>query len=274
MKRSGLPVTFGYEPKPGVINVIHGQVARGLLNPSDFREYYIVGIRADFRPFPFGQFEVVQNKQTAGGRKIYMPHLPQPGLIPRDPARTGITNVCFSGRLQNSIDLESLKRDCKALGCEIVFRGYGEWHDMREVDVLLGIRSFDKNLYHSKPPTKLFNAWLAGIPFIGGYDSAYSQVGKPGEDYFRVSSYSELLEALKRLKNEPDLFQSMVQRGNGLAELYTAEKTVEEWTRFFGEEVNPSFQRWKEAGSNGGVRALVSGFHFSFARALKKIVKR
>ena len=247
LKMRGWPVSFSYEFQEGAVNIIHGQIARECLTASDLCRRFIVAIRADFRPFPFGQFEIVQNQQYAGRRRIYMPHLPQPGLIPRNRKRNRVVNVCFSGQIENSIDTVLLKRHLKKMGCRFVFREQGQWQDMYDIDVLLGIRSFSKNPYHSKPPTKLFNAWHAKIPFIGGYDSAYEQVGAPGCNYLRVSDYDGLIEAIVRLKEDSDLYEQLVREGVEAGRQYTSEKITAKWELFFKDAVKPCYYAW----SNG-----------------------
>jgi hypothetical protein len=256
MKMKGWPVSISYELEPNCINVVHGQVARRQLSASSFRKYFIVGIRADFRPFPYGQFEIVQNKHSEGKNCIYMPHFPQPGLLARASDRKGVVNVCFSGRMQNSgIDPDQFSTDLEAMGCHFVFKGEGQWQEMQDVDLLVGIRSLSKEPHHTKPPTKLFNAWLAGIPFIGGYDSAYEQVGIPGENYLRVASYEELLEAIKRLRDDVQLYCNMVDEGLCAGAGYGAEKTAERWESFFKEQVCPTYRLWKQ----GSMRARMKG---------------
>ncbi len=244
LKLRGIGVSISYEFETEAINVVHCQTARGLLKASDFRKYFIVGIRADFRPFPYGQFEIVQNRHSESARCIYIPLYPQPGLLERDPRRGEVVNVCFSGRPQNSIDYTKLKDDLKKIGCRFVFKGVGRWHEMFDVDILLGIRSLSKRPYHSKPATKLFNAWLAGIPFIGGYDSAFSQVGVPGENYIRVSSYEELINSIRDLVKNPALYKKLQQNGKVAGAGYTSERITDLWVELLEGKIFPAYQQW------------------------------
>ncbi len=247
LKMRGWPVSFSYELKEGAVNIIHGEVARWQLKASDINRYFIVGVRADFRPFPYGHYEIVQNKRYAGGRRIYMPLFSQPGLIARDPGRgEQVVNICIAGRLQNSIEFSRLQKDLQNIGCRFVFKGEGEWQDMCDVDVLLGIRSFSKRPYHSKPPTKLLNAWHAGIPFLGGYDSAYTQVGEPGKNYFQVSSYEELIGVVRLLQEDKSLYQMIVENGQSAAFAYTTGKITEMWEHFLETKVCPDFIKWRD----------------------------
>jgi hypothetical protein len=204
LRDRNLSVSFSYSLLPDAVNFIHGEVARYQLSATDLRRHYIVGIRADFRPFPFSNIEVVQNKLSVKGRAFYMPHFSQPGLLPRGAKRNVVENVCFSGQIENfDVDVQRFEHDLAKLGCRFVYRKVGEWQDMEDIDVLLGFRSLSRENYNTKPPTKLFNAWLAGIPFIGGFDSACEQVGTPGKDYIQVYTYEELIRMIARLNREP-----------------------------------------------------------------------
>lgn len=67
----------------------------------------------------------------------------------------------------------------------------------------LGLRGFGQNTYDTKPPTNLINAWLAGVPFVGGRDSAFTDIATPDEEYLVADSPAQLESALtKLLKNE------------------------------------------------------------------------
>jgi hypothetical protein len=262
MKKRGLPVSIGYSLESDAINIVHCQVARSLLKASDLRSVFIISIRADFRPFPYGQFEVVQNERYATGRRIYMPLFPQPGLIPRDENRDQVVNICYSGRMQNCIDADRLESDLSQIGCRFVFKSEGLWQDMSDVDVLLGIRTFSKEPHHSKPPTKLFNAWLSGIPFIGGYDSAYEQVGHPGVNYLRVSSYSELIDMIVRLKADSALYSRLVEAGKTVGERYTPDQITDMWLGFFQEKVALQYACWRNKSQRVRIASSIKSVQF------------
>ncbi|MEE9369571.1 MAG: glycosyltransferase [Pontiella sp.] len=264
LKMRGVNVSINYEPVDGAVNIIHGQIARSLLKPADFRRYFIIGIRADFRPFPYGQYEVVQNIKSEGGNCVYMPLYPQPGLIARSPEREGVSNICFSGRIQNTFDVEHLKKDLQGMECRFVFKGEGEWQDMSDVDVLLGIRSLSTNSYDSKPSTKLLNAWHAGIPFIGGYDSGFEHIGSPGINYLRVKTYDELIDAIRRLKEDRGLYQQLIDEGRKAGQAYTPERITDRWMEFLDGPVAESFANWSNKKSGFDIKRL--GLEIRFMR--------
>lgn len=260
----GLNASFDYALRPDAINFIHGEVARYQLTANQISTHFIVGIRADFRPFPYAHVEVVQNKLSESRTAFYMPHLPQPGLRPRDPARTEVANVCFCGQLENlGAKARRLERDMEKLGCRFVFKQVGEWQNMEDVDVLLGFRALSKNGFDTKPPTKLFNAWLAGIPFIGGYDSAYTQVGAPGENYIRVSNHKDLMHEIQRLKNDASYYRKFVDAGESASSSYTASQIAERWVAFLQDEVAPRFVGWQKGHQADRFRSKVKATAFT-----------
>lgn len=61
----------------------------------------------------------------------------------------------------------------RSLRLTLVDRGAEFWSDCSDVDVVLGLRSFGRVKFDTKPPTKLINTWLAVALFIRGRDPAY-----------------------------------------------------------------------------------------------------
>lgn len=280
LRMHGMNVTFGYELKRNAINFVHGQVARRQLSATDFRTHFIVGIRADFRPFSYGHFEIVQNMKTAGARRIYMPLFPQAGLIARDRNRRIVKNVCYVGQPENSISTGKLVLELERIGCRLITKGMSDWHDLSDVDVLLGIRSFTKKTYDNKPPTKMFNAWLSGIPFIGGGDSAYEQVGEPGLNYFKVSDMEELIDSIRVLKEDAQLYERVVEEGRIAGAHYGAEQIAESWKLFMEEQVAPAYRLWRKGSllsRLNGERGSISFFikeRFLISPGRRRFLKR
>jgi hypothetical protein len=118
---------------------------------------------------------------------------------------------------------------CRELNVEFVHKNKHNWNDFSDVDVVLGLRDFGKGRYEGKPPTKLINAWLAGVPFIGGLDSSYVQVGAPGYNYIQVESPNELRAAIEKLKTYPDLYENLVRRGTEASQAYVPDKVADHW---------------------------------------------
>ncbi|MEN7972431.1 MAG: glycosyltransferase [Verrucomicrobiota bacterium] len=124
------------------------------------------------------------------------------------------------------------------------FLDASEWHRLGSVDVLLGIRTFGQKKYNRKPPSKLINAWRAGIPFIGGADSAYTQVGTPGKDFLQVFSYDEMVDALIRLRRDPGLCEKIVEAGRKRAEDFTFDRVEQRWKSLLEVDIAHAYSQW------------------------------
>lgn len=57
---------------------------------------------------PQADCEIVQNQRQAARNRYWVPHWPPPGLIPRDPNRTGVQRVVFTGTPKNLAGGETL----------------------------------------------------------------------------------------------------------------------------------------------------------------------
>jgi hypothetical protein len=91
------------------------------------------------------------------------------------------------------------------------------------------------------------NAWQAGIPFVGGYDSAFSQIGVPGEDYLRAETPDAVVVAVTNLRDDNALYGQLVQNGARKAPLYNSDAIAERWERTLTEPVMQRFNRWRGA---------------------------
>ena len=104
-----------------------------------------------------------------------------------------------------------------------------DWPDFRQVDLLLAVRPEDRRLWTSKPASKLFNSWLAGVPALLGPEHAYRELRRSELDYLEVSSLAEAKAAVLRLLERPDLYQAMVENGRDRGAEFTAEATLSRW---------------------------------------------
>lgn len=223
------------------INVSHVKHLSGLQRPSGA---FVVGVRADYPPVRWCQWHIVQNQSQVAGRALWMPHWPQPGLIPRSGTRGDrVERVAYFGRHVNHYSRlwrrpsgwykvrDIAERTCSAFGLTLVERGPDSWNDYSDVDVALGLRAFGRARFNTKPPTKLVNAWLAGVPFIGGRDSAFSQIGEPNEEYLIADSPDALHVAVARLVEDKHCYASLRNAGIGIGLEFEASSVTQAWTR-------------------------------------------
>lgn len=222
----------------------------------------LVCIRADYGRNHPADLHVVQNafQQQLRGREIlenlfcpgpnyYIPQWPQPGLIPRDERRGDtFKNVVFLGALQNLAEFcksDQWVADLRAEGIEFrIVRERARWHDYSDVDAVLAIRPATGDNHYRKPPSKLTNAWLAGVPAVLGPDSAFQELRTDPLDYIEVTNRDEALAAILRLRDDPDLRQRMVHHGQLRSAEYTIQANFERWKRFFEDFAIPYYQEW------------------------------
>ncbi|MFZ4116316.1 MAG: hypothetical protein ACOYK6_06290 [Chthoniobacterales bacterium] len=241
LKEAGIPCHLSSQPVDYGIMIT---LCEGL--PSSFgkdarqsHDLFIVDIVADTKKQrPAADCYLLQNRAHTClvPNALFMPHWPQPGLIPRDPIRgKRFKNICFFGEIQNlAPELTSpewSQRLFTELGLHFEIRTLDRWHDYRDVDCVVAIRDFSSSPHFYKPATKLYNAWLAGVPFIGGSDSAYASDGKPGKDYLVATSLEELFRHLKRLQEENALRAMLVRHGIQSSKAFTKEATLERWSK-------------------------------------------
>jgi len=244
VERSDFPVICSNEPRDDAINFVHSdQLVRLPRRASAF----IVCMRADFPARRWAQFQIVQNRRQAAGAARYLPLWPQPGILRRDPSRRRVERVAYVGQTFNgnlAADERTWRRAVERLGLEFVAPSKERWHDFREIDVLIGVRSFDGRSYPGKPPSKLINAWHAHAPFIGGNDSAYRQVGTPGVDYLRATTLEAVTLAIARLRDDPEDYARIVAAGARKAATYSTEAVCDRWRGLIKAEILPRYALW------------------------------
>lgn len=231
-------------------------VTLGKSLPPSFKEkvlskkLFLVDVVADNEPYEDAPLHLIQNKKHAilnHNSKIldqflYVPHWPQPYLIPRSADRRNhFENICFFGHTKNlASELQSAlwqQRLQQELGLTFKVKEVQEWHDYSNVDCIVAIRDFSKGAHFNKPGTKLYNAWLAGIPFIGGSDTAYAAEGHPGKNYLIATSLEEVFEHLRHLKEDEAFRRSLIEEGKKSAVNFTQQATLEYWKKLVLETI-------------------------------------
>jgi hypothetical protein len=242
----GLPVTISVRaPRSGVV-VVHADNLPLLLSKlHGGKRPIIVSARGD-RPAQYhADFEVVQNPDAAiPQRCFFIPVWPQPGLVPRDSSRGAkISQIAFKGfRRELNEDFRSpdwadflRQRDIAWALDEAVpnkrqtdFTGLA-WHDFSQTDLILAVRREIGDAQLRKPPTKLVNAWAAGVPAILGPESAYRAARKSPLDYVEVSSLAEACRAVDELRADPGRYLAMVENGRNRAREFSAGRVGRDW---------------------------------------------
>jgi hypothetical protein len=244
-KRNQLNIQCSNSLNQNAINLLHSDQ---LLKIKGKPNQFIVCIRADYPKRYWAHYHIVQNKNQLCSNTSFVPHWVQPGLIARNPIRQKILRVAYSGQTFNgnlASDEDTWKKLFESYGIEFVTLTAGFWHDLSCIDVLIGIRSFDKKPHDTKPPTKLFSAWHSRIPFIGGYDSAFMQVGTPGEDYLLAKTPEDVVAAVLKLRDDHNLYEKLVKNGLAKAALYNENAIAETWENILLGPVTKRYEQWK-----------------------------
>jgi hypothetical protein len=227
-------ITLCYSiPHEGIVVALTGNLMPGYRAPKGV---YLIGVVADGSPHPACHFHILQNAAHASRlpRSAYIPLWPQPGLIPRNTERGDrFENICFFGdpanlapELRTPSFSDSLR---ERLGLNLVIAGSERWHDYSEADCVIAIREFGSRRFLEKPATKLYNAWMAGVPFIGGNDSAFEADGRQGIDYLRCSTPESVIIALEQLKGDCEFRRRLVLEGKRVARRFTPDAITSEW---------------------------------------------
>jgi hypothetical protein len=211
----------------------------------------LVCFNADRGPHPYAQINIVQNPmETRRARNsYYMPHWPQPGLIPRNPSRGArLENIVYMGISYNLAPelLEPQWRHALTdMGLSWHIRDREFWHDYSEVDAVVAVRRFNSDVQYAwKPATKLYNSWLAGVPALLGRESGFRLERQGVLDYFEINSIDEALTVLKRLKTDPQLYMNVIDQGKKRAETCSRSRLVQLWRNLIEDVLVVQYNNW------------------------------
>lgn len=212
---------------------------------------YLAAARADRPYIHLSPWQIVQNPTQAREHAVFIPHWPQPGLLPRESHRVGIKTLRYFGRASS---LPGFFRDPAFIAAlaqrEISFL-YDErdWRDYAGTDVCVALRYEPEIGTATKPFSKLVNAWMAGVPALLGPEPAYRAVRRSELDFIEVNSAREVLAALDTLIAQPRLYDAMVENGRARAADYSREAIAGQWCRFIAEQFLPGWRRWRDRGA-------------------------
>ena len=239
-------VELSRAPRPGAINVLHSEHLRRLGPQPDC---FCVCVQGDYPARPFAQFHIVQNRDQLRGDSAVIWLWPHPGIVGRDAARgETFRRIGYLGQIERNLadEVAAWEAMLAPLGLDFVTRPASEWHDFSSLDAVIGIREFSPKSFSDKPPSKLVNAWLAGVPFIGGADSAFAQIGEAGIDHLRATSRQCLIDSLVLLRDDTDLRAALVSAGRLRAREFTREALVNRWSEVIAGPIAERYDNWQK----------------------------
>jgi hypothetical protein len=236
-------------PAQGILVAHRKSLPRDFIPPE---KLLFVCVRADATFHPFAHLHVVENRRSLSHwyRAVHIPHWPQPWLLPRDPVRGDRwENACFIGEkacISQEMQDGAWEATLRELELSWQTPGLEKWHDYREADVVVAVRSFDGQRYPHKPASKLFNAWHAGVPAVLGRESAYQAERRSELDYLEVGSLAEVVAALRKLKADPALRRAMSANGRERAKESAPAVITARWREFFETVAIPTHDAWHQ----------------------------
>ncbi len=242
LQRAGFHATLVHDlPPDGIVICLAGSLPQNFHPPHGL---FMADIVSDGLPHPEAHVHIVQNSFHASRLPgaVFMPHWPQPGIIPRDTSRKNtFERIAFFGDEKNlALELRNpqwQKKLQNKTGAILEIRGAERWNDYHNVDAAIAIRDFRGRRQLHKPATKLYNAWLAGVPFVGGADSAYAADGNAGVDYLMARSPDETLNALAALANDPPRRLRLVREGSRAVQFFTPESITKRWQTLLADDL-------------------------------------
>lgn len=226
------------------------------------RSYNVV-VQADCCRPPVADHVIVQNPTgVLNHRDHLIYHWPQPGLIARSPDRGDrIENVVYRGTMNNlwsPLQSPRFAQRLAEMGVNFVCDNcddqknedrYRLWQDYSDADLVLAMRDLTVYDERIKPATKLANAWLAGVPAILGPESAYQDLRTDTLDYIEARSCDDVVNAVRRLKENPDLYKAMRSRAAERAPGFTADAVAKLWRDTLAGPVADGHREWLQESS-------------------------
>lgn len=233
----GHDVSIGATFPAGAICIAHWD-ALNRYSSGAFRGR-VIGVRADRPPLRGCDCVVVQNNlmpDTPGRRHI--PLWPQPGLLPRDPARGArLERVAHFGRterLPGWMTSDAFGAALARLGIRLDL-SERQWNDYRDVDAVLSLRTESALMLEHKPASKLTNAWLAGVPALLGDEPAFRALRRSELDYVAIGGADDALAAIAALRAHPERYRAMLEAGSARAAEFTREAIARRWLTLIAE---------------------------------------
>lgn len=220
-------------------------------------ELYLVSMQLDWWIYPYANCHVVANIAQASGLDalaevyrepvFYIPHWIHAGLVARDPLRGDrFENVAYVGGVAN------LAEPFRSSAWADQLRGHGltwivndserTWHDFSTYDAVLFVRNEREFSSLGKPPTKLINAWAAGVPALAGPEIGCRAMRTSELDYVEVRTPQQALNILLRLRDDVRLRRAMIDQARVRSTEFSDEMITRRWLRVFAEIVFPGHE--------------------------------
>lgn len=251
LRQAGCDVSISTVPTPHAINIIEPR-AFGARNFAP--DCFTLATRGDAHRSFLAHYTIEQNDLRQYPHSSHIHYWPQPGLIPRDPARGAVIRTLhFKGA---AVNLDADYKDpafAEALTARGISLVTGQddlqafYRDYSAVDLIFAVRNLTRFDAIGKPANKLINAWTAGVPALLGPEPAYRQLRKTPRDYIEVTTPQDVLKAIDHLQAHPDDYLAMVQNGLDRAPAFSKDAIVQDWITHLNGPVAQAFLRWQKS---------------------------
>ena len=218
-------------------------------------EQFLVCCVADAPPRFYMPCQVFQSATQATFQRTslgfpfvtYMPHWPQPGLLPRMAERKDeFCHLDFFGasdQFAPELRTPGFVARLQSLGLKLR-TNFDHYYDYRTTDAVLAVRTFGPDVVNIKPASKLINAWRAGAPAILGRESAFRELRQSPLDYLEAESIDECFAACARLRADDALRIAMANHGLRRAKEFSVPILTHRWKVLLGETLIEQHERW------------------------------
>jgi hypothetical protein len=277
LREHGFPCHLTHTIPPAGIVITHSDFLPRFLRPT--RQQFFVEIKPDrLLNCRFANFVIVQNRhdpiRSGFARWLidsaFVYYWPQPGLVSRNADRGDrFENICFMGNERQFLkEGQLIAAELTRLGLMWRMVPRSGWHDYSEVDAVVAIRRVNPATLRDsepladeaplrKPPSKLYNAWLAGVPAILSSDDAFQELRQSHLDFLEANDVPGLIARVKELKADPSLRRAMVEHGRARAVDFTASRIASMWVDIIQDRILPGYLRWRRSALHRG-SSLVS----------------
>jgi hypothetical protein len=257
LKLRGLDVNLVDRYLPDRICVVSREelMQRNLWRGLPFRSYLVVCQQDRPRP-EICAHRIVQNPlNILRPTDHLMQYWVQPELRSRNRDRgTQVSRLAFKGRwyyLPEAFKNSEFVAQLTSLGFTFsTLPDYevsiSDWSEFSETDVVLAIRYSNREYLESKPASKLINAWAAGCPALLGPEPAYQALKQSHLDYIEVHTPDDVIAALQNLRDNPDLYQAMVENGWQRSQEFTADQLSLKWRNLLAEPISTGYAQWQQ----------------------------
>jgi hypothetical protein len=255
LKLRGLDVHLVDRYIPDRICVVSREelMQRSLWRGLPFNSYLVVCQQDRPRP-EICAHRIVQNPlNILAPTDHLMQYWVQPELRSRDSERgTQVRTLAFKGRwyyLPDAFKNSEFIAHLTSLGFTFsTLPDYevslSDWSEFSKTDVILAIRYSNREYLESKPASKLINAWFAGCPALLGAESAYQALRKSDLDYIEVHTPGDVIAALQKLRDNPGLYQAMVENGWMRSQEFTPDQLSLNWRNLLANDVSIGYAQW------------------------------